>query len=138
MTFEEWLFVWESSGKLHLRGKKASEYRMLRRDPSKPYTSDNAEIVTNSEMYSRMNREYAKAPEWRARISFSHQGKTLSAETKLKMSLQRRGQKLRWPRPVEIDGVKYESLTKAAKSLRISLPALSQRLKTGRYPYKLL
>ena len=44
-TFEEWLHLWEKSGKLHLRGRTKGKYCMARKGDIGPYSIDNVEII---------------------------------------------------------------------------------------------
>ena len=44
LTFEEWLSVWNSSGKLHLRGRGAGKYCMSRIGDTGPYEIGNVFI----------------------------------------------------------------------------------------------
>lgn len=43
-TFEEWLAIWETSGKLHLRGRGVGKYVMSRFGDVGPYSPTNVEI----------------------------------------------------------------------------------------------
>jgi hypothetical protein len=45
LTFEEWLDVWNQSGKLHLRGRGVGKYCMARKNDSGPYEYGNVYIT---------------------------------------------------------------------------------------------
>ena len=44
LTFDEWLDIWQSSGKLHLRGRTQGQYVMCRKGDTGPYSIDNVLI----------------------------------------------------------------------------------------------
>lgn len=93
-TFEEWLDVWQSSGKLHLRGTFAGGYVMARNDDIGPYSRDNVKIITHSEN-CKFARSYWEGPseEVRARISNTLKGREISEDLRQKYS---EAQKKRW------------------------------------------
>lgn len=47
LTFEEWLKIWEDSGKWEERGRTANSYVMSRKFDNGPYSVDNVVIVTS-------------------------------------------------------------------------------------------
>jgi hypothetical protein len=47
LTFEEWLQIWNDSGKLHLRGRGKGKYCMARFNDVGPYALGNVYITTN-------------------------------------------------------------------------------------------
>lgn len=49
LTFEEWMGIWDASGKFHLRGKQAHQYVMARRGDVGPYSADNVFICSASQ-----------------------------------------------------------------------------------------
>ncbi len=57
LTFEEWLEIWNTSGKWEERGNKADNYCMARKFDIGPYSKDNVEIIkgkrNSQESYQR-------------------------------------------------------------------------------------
>jgi hypothetical protein len=49
MTFEEWLGIWRSSGRLHQRGTARGSYQMGRIGDVGPYCSSNVSIISQQE-----------------------------------------------------------------------------------------
>lgn len=45
LTFEQWMAIWERSGKLHLRGRKKGQYVMSRLGDAGPYSVENVAII---------------------------------------------------------------------------------------------
>jgi hypothetical protein len=45
LTFDQWLSIWNASGKLHLRGRGAGKFVMSRRGDVGPYSVENVEIA---------------------------------------------------------------------------------------------
>lgn len=52
LTFEQWWQIWEQSGHLNERGRKANQYCMARIGDKGPYAVGNVLIITNSENHS--------------------------------------------------------------------------------------
>lgn len=48
ISFSEWVFVWQSSGKYNKRGRRKHEYCMARFGDTGPYAIWNVEIITSS------------------------------------------------------------------------------------------
>ncbi|MCP5328568.1 MAG: hypothetical protein R3E75_08145 [Steroidobacteraceae bacterium] len=46
LTFEEWLNVWQDSGRFHERGKRPGQYVMARRGDAGPYVLGNVYVTT--------------------------------------------------------------------------------------------
>lgn len=63
-------------------------------------------------------------------------GKHHSAETKAKLSEQRKGKKPTNTRPIVADGVRYESVTEAARQLSVTPGLIVYRLKSAKYDYR--
>lgn len=80
LTFEEWFSWWESTGKLHLRGRNFGEYCMCRKGDTGPYSLENIYCATVSQNV-RDSHTNNKIP-----YTKSFLGKTHSEETKAKMS----------------------------------------------------
>ena len=58
-TIEEWMGVWERSGKYHERGIGMQQYCMSRKGDAGPYSVDNVLICTNAENTSELIRTRA-------------------------------------------------------------------------------
>ena len=104
LSLQQWVAVWEKSGKFHLRGRGSAKYCMSRPGDVGAYEIGNVVIVTNRQNISQMNRLGRKvsaatrlkigqanrghrhSAEVRARMSKSHLGKKLSEETKAKIA----------------------------------------------------
>jgi hypothetical protein len=104
LLLEEWIDIWQRSGKFHLRGKRSSEYCMARFGDRGAYVVGNVRIMSNSEnhaeqdhppnIYSEISRTKMSAAkkgiklsaETRRRMSIAQSGKTLSEETKAKIA----------------------------------------------------
>jgi hypothetical protein len=134
MSFAEWEWMWLASGKWHLRGNKGHNYVMARKGPDiGPYAPMNIEFKTSVE-----NRQEAGPQHWseqsRQRMSQVHTGKPKSAQTRQRMreaNLRRNAKPpTRW-KPVEVHGVRYESMAAAADAQGIKLPALRKRIQNG-------
>ena len=76
LTFDEWLDIWNKSGKLHLRGRKKGQYCMARIGDVGPYMVGN--------VYIELSDINCKLP---------HDGISKSQEQKYKMSLASKGVK---------------------------------------------
>jgi hypothetical protein len=66
LTFEEWLAVWEASGRWAERGRLPHQYCMARLGPDiGPYRAGNVKIITNAENNAeqRANRRGTAMPE---------------------------------------------------------------------------
>ncbi|MEJ7930992.1 hypothetical protein WG922_13535 [Ramlibacter sp. AN1015] len=135
LTFEQWCELWEYSGKWDQRGKFKHQYCLWVLDKDQPFELGNVAVMTCSERGFAPIRIGCQS-EWRAAISKAHKGKKHSEATKAKM--RKRTSIGGRPVRLEIEGVVYESLTAAAKALGISQPAMTARLKTGKWPYKVL
>ena len=85
-TFEEWIKMWEDSGKWNERGRGAKKYCMARHNDIGPYAVGNVSIQTNQEnwLFAVSNRNNSKwypavvdarkNPEWRAKITSTGNG----------------------------------------------------------------
>ena len=74
MTFEEWLAIWVSSGKLHLRGRGAGKFCMGRKDDLGDYEVGNVTIIS-----------------WEQNSADAKRGRPVKQATRDKMSAQRKG-----------------------------------------------
>lgn len=79
ITFEDWLDIWESSGKWHLRGRGANKYCMCRFGDKGVYSVDNVFIGQGKQ-----------------NVCDGNLGKVLSNETKQKMSESQSGKLKPW------------------------------------------
>jgi hypothetical protein len=52
-SFDQWLTIWVSSGKLKLRGKGKGKFCMARLEDKGPYAVGNVEIILHSENVSQ-------------------------------------------------------------------------------------
>ena len=80
-TFDEWVKMWEDSGKWDERGVGPEKYCMARHNDIGPYSIDNVSIQTNKEndTFAVTHRDHdkwypavvnaRKNPEWRAKIT---------------------------------------------------------------------
>lgn len=113
LTFNEWLFIWQKSGVLHLRGCGRGKYVMARYGDNGPYTIGNVKIClhgeNNSESWVDKNKLATRlkkmslskfgikrgpqSPETRAKIGAANLGKKRSPEAILKMRLAHLGSK---------------------------------------------
>jgi hypothetical protein len=77
LSFEEWLKVWEDSGRLGDRGKRKHQYCMSRNGDVGPYAVGNVSIITMAE-----NKKLQRPP---------FLGRKLTDEHKAKLSLSKMG-----------------------------------------------
>jgi len=80
LSYEEWLHIWETSGKLPLRGRGRGKYCMARNNDIGPYALHNVTIQLNEKNISDGNKD-----RWK--------NKFVSQETKNKIRLARQKQK---------------------------------------------
>jgi hypothetical protein len=95
-TFQEWMTIWEQSGRWHERGRGREEYCMARFGDTGPYAVGNVKIITNYEnnievrrvhsftgrKHSEVAKEKMSLP-WRTRIPRT--GWNHTEESKAKM-----------------------------------------------------
>src|SRR5262245_42046593 len=81
LTWEEWLLIWQTSGKLSQRGKRSGQYCMARYGDTGPYAVWNVRIIT----VNQNNSEQAPAM----------LGRPVSAETRRRQSEARKGKPTR-------------------------------------------
>ena len=79
ITFEEWLKIWETSGKWHLRGRGADKFCMCRIGDAGAYSAENVFIGQGKQ-----------------NVRDGNLGKVLSDETKQKMSKAQAGKPKPW------------------------------------------
>jgi len=63
LTYDEWLGVWQGSGRLQQRGTMSGNYQMGRRGDVGPYASPNVEIISLAENHRQaaINRKLRQA-----------------------------------------------------------------------------
>jgi len=76
LTFEEWNYIWQVSGKWDERGRGSEKYCMARHNDIGPYAIGNISIITNHENLSLGNKD-----RWK--------GKIVNDETKNKLKQKR-------------------------------------------------
>jgi hypothetical protein len=86
ITFEEWCYVWEQSGKWELRGRGAGKYVMSRYGDVGPYAIDNVFIQLNEDnaRQAQFGKEYSA--EYKSNMSKKLKGRVISNEHSLKIS----------------------------------------------------
>ena len=109
MTYEEWLFVWLSSGHFHERGKGREQYVMARYGDTGPYEVGNVKIIPNHENCSEATA-----------------GKPKSKEHAKK--LRRILNENRPTKPCVVEGKFYSTIKEAAKDLKLKFGQVYHRL----------
>lgn len=89
LTFVQWLEIWQSSGRLHQRGRSAGHYVMGRKDDNGPYAVGNVRIIT----VEQNNSEKKQSPETREKIRRANLGKRHTAGARAKMVVANVGRK---------------------------------------------
>ena len=56
LSFEQWVEIWERSGKINLRGRKKGQYVMSRPGDAGPYSVDNVGIIEAGQNHSEAYR----------------------------------------------------------------------------------
>jgi hypothetical protein len=86
-TFDEWLDVWQQSGKLHLRGTFKGAYCMARKGDIGPYSKNNVDIVLHADN-TRFAKSYWGGPseEVKEQIRQARANQIITDEAKKKMS----------------------------------------------------
>jgi hypothetical protein len=100
LSFDEWLYIWEQSGHLALRGCSIGKYCMSRKNDTGPYSADNVFIQL-----------------WTKNTSDAHKGQKIK---KARTAEYRAKQKLSHANPVIVMGKEYTSMNEASKQLGIS------------------
>lgn len=88
LTFEEWLDIWQQSGKWDLRGRKSNQYVMARKDDYGHYELGNVIIQSQAENCATRNKHVKIS---RKGIKNPMYGKKHSDITKQKISAIKRG-----------------------------------------------
>lgn len=109
MSYEEWLYVWLSSGHFDQRGKGRNKYVMARHGDTGPYEIGNVKIVTN----------YVNCSEATAGIK-----KTKEHAKKLRKILDKNRQTV----PCVVEGKFYPTIKEAAKELKLKFGQVYYRL----------
>ena len=74
LTYEEWVSIWEQSGKLQLRGKGRGLYCMARYGDKGPYSLENVFITLNECNLREGNLGRSPSAETREKISKANKG----------------------------------------------------------------
>ena len=82
LTFDEWLGIWQASGRLAQRGNRRGHYVMARYGDRGNYEVGNVRII----LFEENGREYRPTLAAKTRIGLAHRGKIVSAETRRKLS----------------------------------------------------
>jgi len=92
-TFEEWLDVWQESGKWNERGRGKGAYVMSRKNDIGPYSKENIDIVLSTENNSEGGKHvhHVMSDANKLALRKVHLGAKRSEETKRKMSEARKG-----------------------------------------------
>ena len=80
LTYEEWLHIWQQSGKLEFRGRGQGKYVMCRYGDIGPYSVNNVYIETQEHNGFYANYGKKQKPQHTAKISNALQGKKKSKE----------------------------------------------------------
>lgn len=78
LSFEEWLEIWNKSGRLDQRGCRKGQYVMARYGDTGPYATWNVKIILCEENHSEATLgkpSYERTPESRAKISRANKGR---------------------------------------------------------------
>jgi hypothetical protein len=137
MSLAEWQWVWLSSGHWEDRGPKLHQYCMARHGDTGPYKVGNVSIKTNHENML----EIRVSDEKRQFLSKLYTGTKKSEQTRQRMSEASRNRKAGYcfpsrKKPVEVQCVRYDSVTAAAEALGVCQPTLSKRIKAGAEGYR--
>jgi hypothetical protein len=129
-SFAEWQWVWLASGHFDERGRDPEQFCMARHGDTGPYKVGNVAIKTNRENFL----EVVVPQSHRDKLRLLYTGSKKSAETRERMraaSLRRNAYACLPSRkkPVEVHGVRYDSVTDAAKALGLCQPTVTKRLK---------
>jgi hypothetical protein len=82
LTFDEWLGIWEASGRLPERGHGQGRYVMARCGDRGGYELGNVRVI----LFEENAREYRPTLDAKTRTGMAHRGKTVSVETREKLS----------------------------------------------------
>ena len=82
MSFEEWLAVWQASGKLHLRGNRRGGFVMARRNDLGHYEVGNVDIIPHEENVAAARRGKPLTKQHRAKVSAARAGKPCPSVTR--------------------------------------------------------
>lgn len=101
LSFEEWIFIWEQSGKLHLRGRNSGCYVMARNGDQGAYEVGNVEIISHEENsalpHFGRTPAHQQTKEWRAQHSATIKRWAASPEVRMMLSENgKKGAAVRW------------------------------------------
>lgn len=140
LTFEQWLELWNASGKLEQRGRGAAKFCMCRNGDVGPYELGNVFIGTGQENVRDGNLGKEMTQEVRDKISKSNIGKPHpwsvgdknpmhNPDVKAKMSAKISGAKHYAARMVSTPSGTWGSAVECAKALNMPRPTVEWRCK---------
>jgi hypothetical protein len=140
LTFEQWLEIWSSSGKLEQRGRGANKFCMCRVGDTGPYEVGNVFIGTGRENVRAGNLGKEMTQDVRNKISKANMGKPHEwsrgeknpmhrPEVKAKISEKISGSKHYAARMVQTPQGIWGSAVECAKALNMPRPTVEWRCK---------
>lgn len=94
LTLNEWLAVWEASGRLQERGRNKGQYVMARFGDKGPYAIGNVRICTVTENHHEAHCGKALTKQHKENLSKAHKGRRLTLEQRAKLSKAHKGKRL--------------------------------------------
>lgn len=87
LSFDQWLDIWEASGRLAERGRLYGQFVMARLGDVGSYSVDNVEIITSGQNHKDGNigKPRPKSLEHRRKLGLAHLGKALTEEHRKKI-----------------------------------------------------
>lgn len=148
LSYEEWLGIWEKSGKLEQRGRGSHKYCMCRYNDIGPYEVGNVFIGTGHENVRDGNLGKTMPKEVREKISKAHKGKPHAwsvgdknpmhrPEVKAKVSLAIGGQNHYKQRGVNTPMGYFVTAKAAAEALGIPKPTVEWRARNNKFGFSL-
>ena len=121
LTFEEWLDIWMSSGKMDQMGRSKGMYVMSRRNDLGDYEVGNVFIQLNEKNLSEGHRGLSK----NRGDHTIRKGEVHTEETKAKMSAAHKGFKYQKPNtPIMTPAGQFSCIKEACEYLGITSPAI--------------
>ncbi len=148
LTYEQWLDIWESSGKLNERGRGAGKYCMCRTGDEGAYEIGNVFIGLNTQNLSDGNLGRVLSAEHREKISASNKGQPHPwsvgqnnpmhrPEVKAKMSAAISGENHYNQRGVNTPQGYFVTAKLAAEALGIKKPTVEWRARHNKFGFSL-
>jgi hypothetical protein len=149
LTFEQWLEIWNASGKIHLRGRGAEKFCMCRNNDIGPYEIGNVFIGTGRENVRAGNLGKLDSDKTRQKKSQSMRGiphpwsvgeknPMHRPEVKAKMSQKISGSKHYDAKSVQTPQGIWGSAVECAKALNIPKPTVEWRCKNQKMGFAYL